>query len=96
MLMMFTTTVSVSSIYSTSSVVMVPIIWLCITVVVIVISFSIIVSCMFISLLLVTLVLHITEQTVVSKLSKGYAVMHCATSQKVAGSFPDGVIRIFH
>jgi hypothetical protein len=42
---MFTTTVSVSSMYSTSSVVMVPIIWLHITVV-IVISFSIILSYM--------------------------------------------------
>jgi hypothetical protein len=42
--MMFTTTIRVSSIYSTNSVVMVPIIWLYITVVVIVVSFSIIVS----------------------------------------------------
>ena len=39
--MMFTTTVSVSSICSTNSVVMVPIIWLYITVVVVRISFSI-------------------------------------------------------
>jgi len=51
--MMFTTTISVISIYRTSSVVMVPIIWLYITVVVVMISFSIMVSCMFISLLLV-------------------------------------------
>jgi NADH:ubiquinone oxidoreductase subunit 6 (subunit J) len=42
-LMMFTTTISVISMYSTSRVVMVPIIWLYITVVVVVISFSIIV-----------------------------------------------------
>jgi len=39
--------------YSTSSVVMVPIIWLYLTVVVVIISFSIIISCVFISLLLV-------------------------------------------
>jgi len=52
-LMMFTTTISVISIYRTSSVVMVPIIWLYITVVVVMISFSIMVSCIFISLLLV-------------------------------------------
>ena len=39
--------------YSTTSVV-VPIIWLCMTVAVVVISFSIIVSCMIISLFLVT------------------------------------------
>jgi len=51
-LMMFTTTISVSSIYRTSSVVIVHIIWLYITIVVI--SFSIIVSCTFISLLFVT------------------------------------------
>ena len=51
--MMFTTTISVISIYRTSSVVMVPIIWLYITVVVVMISFSIMVSCIFISLLLV-------------------------------------------
>jgi hypothetical protein len=50
---MFTTTISVSSIYRTSSVVIVPIIWLYITTVV-VISFFIIVSCTFISLLFVT------------------------------------------
>lgn len=50
---MFTTTISVSSIYNTSSVVIVPIIWLYITVVVVVISFSIMVSCIIISLLLV-------------------------------------------
>jgi hypothetical protein len=55
-LIMFTTTISVSSIYIyiTSSIVTVPIIWLYITVVMVVISFSIIVSCIFISLLLVT------------------------------------------
>jgi len=40
--MMFTNTISVSNIYFTSSVVIVPIIWLCMTVVVVVISFSII------------------------------------------------------
>ena len=40
--------------YNTSSVIMVPIIWLCITFVVVRISFSIIVLCVFISLLLVT------------------------------------------
>jgi hypothetical protein len=51
---MFTTTISVSNIYSTRSVVIVPIIWLCITVVVVVIYFSIIVSCIVISLLLFT------------------------------------------
>ena len=50
----FTATISVSSIYNTNSVVMVPIIWLYITVVVVRISFSIIVLCIFISLLLVT------------------------------------------
>ena len=44
--MMFTTTISVISMYRTSSVVIVPIIWLYITVVVVVvISFSIIVLC---------------------------------------------------
>jgi hypothetical protein len=53
-LMIFTTTISVSNIYSTSSSVMVSIIWLYISVVVVVISFSIIVSCIFISLLLFT------------------------------------------
>jgi len=52
-LIIFTTTFNVSNIYSTNTVVMVPIIWLYITVVV-VISFSVIVSCIFISLLLVT------------------------------------------
>ena len=41
-------------IYNTSSVVIVPIIWLYITVVVVVISCSVIVSCIFMSLLLVT------------------------------------------
>jgi hypothetical protein len=53
-LMMFKITINVNNIYSTSSGVIVPIIWLCITAVVVVISFSIMVSCMFISLLLVT------------------------------------------
>jgi hypothetical protein len=53
-LMMFTTTISVISMYSTNKVVMLPIIWLYITVVVVVISFSITVSRGFISLLLVT------------------------------------------
>ena len=52
-LIIFTTTISVSNMYSTN-IVMVPIIWLYITVVVVVISFSIIVSCIFISWLLVT------------------------------------------
>jgi hypothetical protein len=42
--MMFTTTISVSNVYSTSIVVIVPIIWLYMTVVVVVVSFSIIVS----------------------------------------------------
>ena len=51
-LIMFTTTVSFNNIYSTSSVIIVPIILFYITVVVVLISFSIIVSC--ISLLLVT------------------------------------------
>ena len=51
--MMFTTTISVISMYSTSTVVIVPIIWLYITAVVVVISFSIIVQCSFISLLLI-------------------------------------------
>ena len=46
-LMMFTTTISVSSMYNTSSVVMVPIIWLYIAVVVVRISFSIIVLCIY-------------------------------------------------
>ena len=40
-LMILTTTINVSSIYSTSIVVMIPIIWLYITVFVVVISFSI-------------------------------------------------------
>ena len=53
-LIIFTTTISVNNIYSTSVVVMFPIIWLYMTVVVVVISFSIRVSCTFISLLLVT------------------------------------------
>ena len=43
-LMMFTTTSSVSSVYRTTSVGIVPIIWLYITVVVVVISLSIIIS----------------------------------------------------
>jgi len=51
---MFTITISVSNMYSTNFVIIVPIIWLYITVVVVVISFSIIVSCIFISLLLIT------------------------------------------
>jgi hypothetical protein len=54
-LMIFTTTICVICIYNTNRVVMVPIIWLYITVVVVVvISFSVIVSCGFICLLLVT------------------------------------------
>jgi hypothetical protein len=53
-LMMFTTTISVISMYSTNKVVTVPIIWLYITVVVVVISFSIIASWGVISLFLVT------------------------------------------
>jgi len=53
-LIIFTTTISVNNMYSTNIVVIVPIIWLYMTVVVVVISFSIIVSCIFISLLLVT------------------------------------------
>jgi len=52
--MMLTTTISVISMYSTNSVVIVPIIWLYMTVVVVVTSLSIIVLCIFISLLLVT------------------------------------------
>ena len=52
-LIIIPTTISVSNMYSTNIVVIVPIIWLYITVVV-VISFSIIVTCIFISLLLVT------------------------------------------
>lgn len=50
--MMFTTTISVSSMYKTSRIVIVPIIWLYMTVVVVVISFSIIVLCSLVSLLL--------------------------------------------
>jgi hypothetical protein len=54
-LMMFTTTISVISTYRTNKVVIVPIIWLYMTfVVVVVISLSIIVLCIFISMLLVT------------------------------------------
>ena len=53
-LIIFTTTVSVSNMYSTNIVVTVPIIWFYITVVVVLISYSIMVSCIFISLLLVT------------------------------------------
>ena len=52
-LIIFTTTISVSNMYSINIVFIVPIIWLYITVVVVVITFSIIVSCIFISLLLV-------------------------------------------
>ena len=48
-LMTFTTTITVSNICNTSGVFIVPIIWLYMTVVVVVISFSIIVSCIFIS-----------------------------------------------
>ena len=55
-LMMFTTTSIVSIIYSISRFVIVPIIWLYITVVVVDTSFSIIVSCTFISLLFDTVV----------------------------------------
>ena len=43
-LIIFTTTISVNNIYITSIVVIVPIIWLYMTVVVVMISFSIIVS----------------------------------------------------
>ena len=53
MLMMFTTTISVSSMYSTSRMVIVPVFWLYIVIVVDVISFSIAVSYGFISLLFV-------------------------------------------
>ena len=53
-LTIFTTTISVSNMYSTNIVVIDLIIWLYITVVVVVISFSIIASCIFITLLLVT------------------------------------------
>lgn len=51
--MMFTTTISVSNMYSTSIIVIVPVFWLYIIIVVDVISFSIVVSCMFVSLLFV-------------------------------------------
>jgi len=61
--MIFTTTFNVNNIYNTSSVVIVPIIWLYITVVVVVISFSVIVSYIFISLLLVTAELKAEEVT---------------------------------
>jgi len=47
-LIIFMTTISVSNMYSTNIVVIVPLIWLYITVVVVVISFSVIVSCIFI------------------------------------------------
>jgi hypothetical protein len=47
-LIIFTTTISVNSIYSTSRVVIIPIIWLYMTTVVVITSFSIIVSCIFI------------------------------------------------
>lgn len=50
---MFATTISVISMYNTSRVVIIPIVWLYITVVVVVISFSIIILCSFISLLLI-------------------------------------------
>jgi len=50
--MMFTTTIKVNNIYITNIIVIIPIIWLYITVVII-ISFCIMVSCTFISLLLV-------------------------------------------
>jgi hypothetical protein len=53
-LMIFTTMISVISTYNTNMVVMVPTIWLCVTFVVVISSFSVIVSCGFISLLLVT------------------------------------------
>jgi hypothetical protein len=52
-LIIFTTTISFSNMYSTNIVVMVPIIWLHITFVVVVISFSIIVSCIFIFVVVV-------------------------------------------
>jgi hypothetical protein len=64
---MLTTTISVSSIYSTSNVVIIPIVWLYITVVVVVISLSIIVSCAFISLLLVVVgMMYIKTGNVIS------------------------------
>ena len=53
-LMMFTTTIKVSNMYSTNIVFIIPVIWLYITVVVVIISFSIMVSYTFIFLLLVT------------------------------------------
>jgi len=49
-LMIFTTTISAGSVCRTSSGVIVPIVWLYVTVVVVMILFSIIVSCLFISL----------------------------------------------
>lgn len=52
-LMMFTTTISVSSMYRISKVVIIPVVWLYIVIVVVRISFSVIVSWVFISLLLV-------------------------------------------
>ena len=54
--MMFTTTIKVNNIYITNIVVIIPIIWLYITVVVIILSFFIMVSYTFISLLLVSVV----------------------------------------
>lgn len=51
--MMFTTTISVSSIYITSIIVIIPVIWLYIVVVVIIISSSVVDSWVFISLLFV-------------------------------------------
>jgi hypothetical protein len=63
-LMIFTTTIFVSNIYSTGSVFLFSVIWLCITVVVVVISFSIIVLCIFISLWLVTVILCTIGQVV--------------------------------
>jgi hypothetical protein len=56
--LMFTTTISVISMYSTSRVVVVPIIWLYITVFVVVISFSIIVLCGFILQLMLSSLLY--------------------------------------
>ena len=64
-LIMFTTTINVSNMYSTNTVVIVPIIWLYTTVVVVVISFSIIVSCIFISLLLVTVGIIYSKMVVI-------------------------------
>ena len=54
-MIIFTTAICVSNMYSINIVVTVPIIWLYLTVVVVVVSFSIIMSCIFISFLLVTL-----------------------------------------